>query len=216
MTGTLPRTASVTRPAGDAKLHAPAAVRNRDAICDMLCTYAPQNGRALEIASGTGEHIVAFAAALPNLHWQPTEPDTPRRASIDAYVAEAGLQNVSPAVALDATAVGWHKTVPQNDLVFLANLLHLIPATSVQNLITEAALAMAPGGTLVLYGPFARDGVLTSEGDVQFDSALRAADPSIGYKATNDLTCWLDGAGLIIVKVVEMPANNLSFIARKP
>lgn len=215
MTGKLPSTASVALPAGDAKLYAPAAERNRDAICDLLRTYAPRNGRALEIASGTGQHIVGFATALPGLHWQPTEPETDRRASIDAYVVEAGLSNVAKAIALNATAPGWNKTTPPFDLIFLANLLHLIPAPAARILITETALATPRDGMFVLYGPFKRDGVLTSAGDVTFDGELRAADPDIGYKDSADVTGWLADAGFASVKLIEMPANNLAFVARK-
>ncbi|MEP4718105.1 MAG: DUF938 domain-containing protein, partial [Nitratireductor sp.] len=125
MTAKLPPSASVALPTRGAMLHAPAADRNKDALCDLLRDHAPQTGRALEIASGTGQHIAAFARALPDLYWQPTEPAPDRRDSIDAYIAEAGLTNVAPAAPLDATAAGWHKPLPPQDLIFLANLLHL-------------------------------------------------------------------------------------------
>lgn len=215
MTGKLPPTASVAVPAAGVKLYAPAAERNVDALCNMLRVHAPKTGRALEIASGTGQHIVAFAATLPDLHWQPSEPDTARRASIDAYVAEAGLTNVAPAIALDATQPGWHRAHADLDLILLANLLHLIPDVAVQRLMTEAASALAQGGVLMLYGPFRRDGALTSPGDITFDAELRAADPAIGYKDTIDMASWLGDVGLSPSDPVEMPANNLVIIARK-
>ena len=216
MTAKLPPSASVALPTRGAMLHAPAADRNKDALCDLLRDHGPQKGRALEIASGTGQHIAAFARALPDLHWQPTEPAPDRRASIDAYIAEAGLTNVAPAAPLDAAAAGWHKPLPPQDLIFLANLLHLIPTEAAQMLITEAALAVAPGGTLILYGPFRREGVLTSDGDAKFDAELRTADPAIGYKDTVDITRWLSDAALSPIDRIDMPANNLAFIARKP
>lgn len=216
MTGKLPSSASVALPVGDIKLHAPAADRNRSALCDLIRAHAPQQGRALEIASGTGQHIAAFGAAMPDLQWQPTEPEPARRASIDAYVRDAGLRNVAPSIPLDATAPDWHATVPPQDLIFLANLLHLIPASAVQRLIREAALALAPGGTLILYGPFSRAGKLTSDGDIKFDSELRTADPAIGYKDTVDIATWLSDAGISPIDMIEMPANNLAFVGRKP
>ncbi|MEH6674916.1 MAG: DUF938 domain-containing protein [Sulfitobacter sp.] len=216
MTGKLPPSASVAIPASGAMLHAPAADRNKDALCDLLREHAPQKGRALEIASGTGQHIAAFARALPNLQWQPTEPAPDRRASIDAYITKAALPNVAPAAPLDATATGWHETLPAQDLIFFANLLHLIPTDAAQRVISEAALALAPGGALIFYGPFRRDGILTSEGDLRFDAELRSADPAIGYKDTVDITRWLSDAALSPIDLVEMPANNLAFIARKP
>ena len=122
----------------------------------------------------------------------------------------------APAAPLDATAAGWHKLLPPQDLIFLANLLHLIPTEAAQILITEAALALAAGGTLVLYGPFRREGVLTSDGDAKFDAELRTADPAIGYKDTVDITRWLSDAALSPIDRIDMPANNLAFIARKP
>ena len=140
MTGKLPPSASVAIPASGAMLHAPAADRNKDALCDLLREHAPQKGRALEIASGTGQHIAAFARALPDLHWQPTEPAPDRRASIDAYITKAALPNVAPAAPLDATATSWNETLPAQDLIFFANLLHLIPTDAAQRVITEAAL----------------------------------------------------------------------------
>ncbi|EEB83825.1 DUF938 domain-containing protein [Roseobacter sp. GAI101] len=216
MTGKLPSSASVALPMDGAKLHAPAADRNCAALCELLLAHAPHKGRALEIASGTGQHIAAFATALPGLSWQPSEPDAARRASIDAYVRDAGVTNVAPAIALDATADGWHGGVAPQDLIFLANLLHLIPTPAAQCLIAQAALALAPRGTLILYGPFRRAGRLTSAGDVIFDAELRAADPAIGYKDTADVITWLDRAGLAPVSIVALPANNLGIIAGKP
>ena len=216
MTARLPPTASVARPIGDTKLFAPAADRNKDALCDLLRTHAPRNGSALEIASGTGQHVIAFAHALPDLSWHPTDPDPARRASIDAYVAETGLANIAPAQDLDATAEGWHETVPGQDLIFLANLLHLISAPAAECLISQAAYALVPGGTLILYGPFIRDGQLTSAGDIKFDAELRAANPDLGYKDTADVARWLSDAMLSPIDLIPMPANNLAFISRKP
>ncbi|SFT00977.1 Protein of unknown function [Sulfitobacter marinus] len=216
MTPKLPPSASVALPAGDAKLHAPAADRNRAALVELLGNHAPRHGQALEIASGTGQHISAFATAFPDLHWQPTEPDAARRASIDAYTAQSLAKNVAPAVPLDATQAGWHAQFAAQNLIFLSNLLHLIPTDAAQRLIVGAALATAPGGCFILYGPFRRTGQLTSEGDATFDRELREADPSIGYKDTTDVTTWLSNAGLSPINQVEMPANNLAFIARKP
>jgi cyclopropane fatty-acyl-phospholipid synthase-like methyltransferase len=212
----LPASASVAAPLRGAKLHAPAAERNADALCGMLRTHAPIRGSALEIASGTGQHVVAFAAALPDLHWHPTEIDQERRDSIDAYVADAALPNVAPARTLDATAPGWGKVNRPHDLILLINLLHLISMSEVTVLITEAATALAPGGALILYGPFKRSGQLTSDGDLRFDAELRSTDASLGYKDDLDITRLLSDVGLNDPAILAMPANNLAFIARKP
>ncbi|WP_299503805.1 DUF938 domain-containing protein [uncultured Roseobacter sp.] len=216
MTSKLPPNASVAARLEGAKLHAPAAARNLEFLCDLLRAHAPKSGQALEIASGTGQHVTDFATAMPGLMWHPTEVDAARISSIDAYVQDAGLGNVAPARMLDATQADWHRHAGQKDLIVLINLLHLIPEQPAKTLVTEAMRALSPGGSFILYGPFKRNGVLTSDGDARFDADLRAADPAIGYKNDQDLCAWLELAGAHPLKRIEMPANNLAFVATKP
>ncbi len=211
-----PEPHSLALPGAGDKLFAPSAARNVNALCDLLEHVAPREGRALEIASGTGQHVVAFAARLPGLHWQPTEPAPERRASIAAHIAESGLENISAPIPLDATAPGWGARHGGQALVFLANLVHLIPMPQVRVLISEAARALAPAGRLVIYGPFMRAGELTSDGDRAFHAALVAQDPLIGYKDDCDIIDLMQAAGLEMVEAVEMPANNLGLVARRP
>lgn len=212
----LPPTASVADPQESGRLHAPAAARNADAICAVLLQHAPATGRALEIASGTGQHVVVFARALPGLHWQPTEIDPARRISIDAHVTEAGLANVAPVRHLDACAPDWHADSGPYDLIVLVNLLHLISDAEGRQVLNGVAAALAPGGVFVLYGPFKRSGELISEGDRRFDAELRGADPLIGYKDDLEVAGWLGNSGLEPAHSVGMPANNLALVARKP
>ena len=211
----LPNTASVAHAESGDKLSAPSAERNAEPLCDLLLHHAPKTGQALEIASGTGQHVVAFAAALPGLTWQPSDIDGTRLASIRAWVAEAGLSNITPATALDATAPGWARSMPPKDLILTVNLLHLISEAEVKTLIGEAAMALAPGGRLILYGPFLRDGETTSEGDARFHASLRDQNPEVGYQDDFDVIDWLHAAGLTLIDVVEMPANNLSIVATR-
>lgn len=215
MTGKLPTSASLAAQAEGAKLHAPAAERNAQVLCDLLCRHAPPKGQALEIASGTGQHVVQFARALPDLIWQPTEIDAARRASIDAYAAEAALPNLRPAAALDATQPGWHKPYGGQTLIVLVNLLHLISTPQAQMVIKEAVQTLAPDGRFILYGPFLRLGALTSAGDARFHAQLQKADPAIGYKNDADIKGWLHRAGARQVTSLEMPANNLALIANR-
>lgn len=212
----LPPMASVAHPGEGAKLHAPSAARNEGPITEALCDIAPPSGRALELASGTGQHIVAFARAMPGLLWQPTEIDPARRASIDAHGTEAMLANLAPALPLDATARGWGAHNAGQDLIVLVNLLHLISTPEAQTLVHEAAQALAPGGCLVLYGPFLRDGQATSQNDARFHASLTAQDPEIGYKDLADVTGWIVAAGLSGPDIREMPANNLLLAAQRP
>ena len=207
--------ASIVNPTSDGRLTAPSAERNAEAIIALLKHHGPSEGHALEIASGTGQHIVSFAKALPNVKWQPTEIEATRRASIAAWIAQAQSTNVNPAVELDATSSGWSNEFNGFDLVFTVNLLHLISEAESKILITEAAEALGSGGRLILYGPFLRDGETTSEGDERFHASLTAADPEIGYKDDFDVIDWIHRAELELVDVVEMPANNLSFVAQK-
>lgn len=211
---TLPSNASVATEGQDGRLVAPAATRNAEALCDLLAQWAPKAGRALEIASGTGQHVSAFAQCLPNLIWQPTEVEVERITSIKAYAAD--LPNVVDAVALDATAQGWHTEFAGQDLIVLINLVHLISWPETQMLVTETAQALAPKGRFILYGPFKRSGQLTSDGDQRFHDALVQQDAEIGYKNDEDIAALMRAQNLTVVGMVEMPANNLAFIAEKP
>lgn len=212
----LPDSASVATPSDDGRLFAPSAARNAAAIADLVATHAPDTGRALELASGTGEHAVTLARRLPGLTWQPSDIDAARRRSIDAHAAQAGLANLRPAIGLDATAPGWAAAHDGQDLIVLVNLLHLISEGEARILIAEAAQALAPGGILILYGPFLRDGETTSDGDAAFHAALTAQDSEIGYKDDWDVIEWLQQNFLDLVQVVEMPANNMGFVAQRP
>ncbi|PKQ12730.1 MAG: methyltransferase [Alphaproteobacteria bacterium HGW-Alphaproteobacteria-1] len=211
----LPDTASIAEGVAGGKLFAPSAARNADAITRALDAVAPATGPALELASGTGQHVVGFARALPRLVWQPSEIDPVRRASIDAHVAEAALPNLRAAIALDATAPGWGAAHGGQALIVLVNLLHLISTPEAQTLITETAAALGPGGRFALYGPFLRDGAATSEGDARFHASLVAQDPEIGYKDMADVTGWLRAAGLTPQAPRDMPANNLLLVAAR-
>ncbi|MDP5349390.1 MAG: class I SAM-dependent methyltransferase [Paracoccaceae bacterium] len=212
----LPDTASVAHPSDDGRMFAPSAARNAADIAALVAQHAPASGRALEIASGTGEHAVIFAGAMPGLDWQPTDIDPARRASVDAHAAMAGLANLRAAIPLDATASGWGAAHAGQDLIVLVNLLHLISEAEARTLIAEVAQALAPGGMFILYGPFLRDGETTSDGDRTFHASLRAQDPEIGYKDDWDVIDWIHANWLDLVQVVEMPANNMAFVARRP
>jgi hypothetical protein len=211
----LPETASVAHPTDGEKLCAPSAERNLQPLCDLLDQVAPQKGKALELASGTGQHIVAFAARYRGLKWQPTEPDPVRRASIDAYASDAGLGNLAPAQPLDACVPGWHAEHADQNLIVVINLLHLISEPDARTLIRESAAALAPSGRLVIYGPFLRAGDLTSAGDAAFHASLIAQDPEIGYKDDFDTLDMALDAGLSVSDVIEMPSNNLAMVLEK-
>jgi len=135
----------------DGRLYAPAALRNRASLIDLLRGVLPDQGRVLEIASGTGEHAVAFAAAFPLLTFQPSEPNATCLASIRAWIKVSGVTNVAAPFALDVTELPW--AVAQVDAVLCINLLHLA-AAPLEAVLRGAAMVLKPGGMLVTYGPF--------------------------------------------------------------
>ena len=212
----LPDSASVATPDEGGKLFAPSAARNVTPLVDALQKIAPNKGAALEIASGTGQHVAAYARAFPQLNWHPTEIAPERIASIEAYLTEAALPNVAQPQILDATSPKWSDGIRSFEFVLLSNLLHLISRPEANILLSEAAKALAPSGTLAIYGPFSRNGTLVSAGDQDFDASLRAQDPEIGYKSDTDVLAIGQTHGLQSKEPIEMPANNLMLVWQKP
>ena len=196
----------------DGRRHAPSAARNAAPILEVLRRELPLTGRLLEIAAGTGQHAAEFAAAFPGIDWQPSDGDKANLPSIRAWAAAANLR--AP-VVLDAAQPGWAATWRPLDAVLVVNLLHLIAAPAVAVLLAEASAALGPGGVVLIYGPFLRDGRATSDGDAAFDASLRAQAPDIGYKDVAAVVAELRGHGLRVVRH-DMPANNLMLVARKP
>ena len=191
----------------DPRLYAPSAPRNREPILHALRPHLPQTGVVLEIASGTGEHVAHFAAALPALTWQPTEPDLQRRASIDAWAA--GLANVRPALPLDATALD----CPGADVVLCINMIHIAPWAATLGLLAGAARVLGAGGLLALYGPFRRAGRVMEPGNAAFDADLRARDPAWGLRVLEDMASHAAGFGP--PTVLPMPADNSLALFRR-
>ena len=199
----------------DGRRHAPSAIRNQNAILDVLRVETPSKGRLLEIAAGSGQHAAAGAKALPGLIWQPSDANPDNLASITAWAAHDPQPNLRAAVVLDAASPGWSKIWPAQDVVLIINLLHLIPTNIAQAIIANAARALAPGGKLMLYGPFLRDGQTTSDGDAAFDASLRAQDERLGYKDLAWVIAEVANANLT-PRTIDMPANNLMLIGTAP
>lgn len=195
------------------KRHAPATVRNRDAIADVLETVLPSSGTVLEVASGTGEHIVHFAQRFPDIVWQPSDYSDASLPSIAAWVAEAGVTNVRPAVQLDASLPDW--PVPQADAILCINMIHIAPWVATMGLMAGAGRLLQSGAPLYLYGPYLRDGVETAPSNLAFDQSLKERDPDWGLRDLSAVIALAAEHGLHIDQVIEMPANNLSVIFRK-
>lgn len=198
----------------EAKRHAPATARNRDAIADMLSGILPASGTILEIASGTGEHIVHFAGAFPHLLWQPSDHDVLGLESISAWSAEAGLPNLLPPVLIDASAPDW--PVARADALLCINMVHIVPWAATQGLMAGAGRLLSKGAPLILYGPYIETGVETAPSNLAFDGNLRAQNPDWGLRDLTEVTTLAAAHGLRLDQRIEMPANNLSLVFRKP
>ena len=211
----LPHTASVAVSQGDGRLFAPSAGRNSAPIVNLIRRIAPESGNALEIASGTGQHIVQLALSLPNIIWSPSEVDAERLKSISAWVESENLLNIKPPIYLDATETGWAKSLPKSNFILLVNLLHLISWDETETLISELSIALKTKGIALVYGPFMRNGQLISEGDKNFHTSLIQTDPDIGYKNDLEMLTLFSNSGLVHLETVEMPANNAAFVLQK-
>jgi len=190
----------------DPRISSPAALRNREPILEVLRAHLPPAGLLLEIASGTGEHAAHFAAHMPGWRFQPTDIEPARRASIDAWCA--GLPNVAPAIHLDTTAP-WPALRP--DAILCCNMIHIAPWAAALGLFAGALDSGA--ATLILYGPFFRDGIETAASNLAFDADLRRRDPAWGIRRLEDVVAA--ARGFAVADTVLMPANNLCVVFRR-
>ena len=211
----IPSTASVVQEKSGGCLHSPAAERNSAHIIELVCNYAPVSGNALEIASGTGQHIVELATAVPDLIWQPSDIDETRLNSIVSRSLAKQLPNLLPPIRLDVTDRGWPAFCPNQDFILLVNLLHLVSEAEVKAIISGISQSLAEDGRCVIYGPFMRNSVLSSSGDQAFHQSLIEADPDIGYKDDAWVINLFRLHKLEPIQILEMPANNLAFVAKK-
>lgn len=196
--------------------HSPAADRNKQPILDVLRGVLPDRGSALEIASGTGQHAVWFAAAMPGWTWQPTDADADLLPVIDAWTRQAGLANVRAPRRLDVTAAEWPGDgAPFSetfDAIFCANMIHIAPWAACVGLMRGAARYLGPGGLLLTYGPYLEDEVPTAPSNLAFDQSLRARDPAWGIRPLREVAAEAQRAGLVLRERHALPANNLLLV----
>ncbi len=191
----------------------PAAERNKGPILAVLERVLPTSGLVLEVASGTGQHVVHFAGALPQLEFQPSDPDPASLEALGLRVARAGLRNIAPPISLDAAAPAW--PVTEAAAVLCINMVHIAPWAAAEGLLRGAAEVLPPRGPLVLYGPFLRREVPTARSNTAFDASLRARDPDWGIRRLEDVTAAAKTRGFMLDELVEMPANNLIVVYRR-
>ncbi len=199
------------------RLTSPAAARNREPILEVLREVLPPRGVVLEIASGSGEHALHFAKAMPTLHWQPSDTSGSALNSIAAWretlFHEDAPVNLREPIALDARLRPW----PVEDFVALVciNLIHIAPWEVAKALFQEAGARLPEGGVFYLYGPFRRDGQHTSESNATFDASLREQNPRWGVRDLEEVIEFAAKHGLALERLVEMPANNLSVVFKR-
>ncbi|KIU32577.1 SAM-dependent methyltransferase [Methylobacterium radiotolerans] len=191
-------------------LTAPAVARNRDAILAILRAVLPASGTVLEIASGSGEHAVHVAAALPGVDWLPSDPEPAARRSIAAHALRAGLGNIRPPLALDAAAAAW--PVARVDGIVCINMIHIAPWAATAGLMAGAGRVLSERGILFLYGPFREADRPFAESNAAFDASLRGRDPAWGVRDLDAVAAEAARHGLDLIRRVAMPANNLSVI----
>lgn len=199
---------------GDPRRSAPAAARNTEPILNVLRGCMPDNGLVLEIASGTGEHAIAFARTFPQLLIQPSDPDPAALRSIEAWREEAGLPNLLEPVPLDVRARDW--PIERADAVLCINMIHISPWAATEALMRGAGRVLGEGGLLYLYGPYRQEGIETAPSNLAFDESLKSRDPEWGVRRLEDVVAEAEKNGFALETVVPMPANNLSVILRKP
>ena len=193
----------------------PAADRNKQPILDLLLAVLPPHGSALEIASGTGQHVCWFAAAMPQWSWQPSDGDSSAVPAIDAAVVQSSLPNVRPAMQLDVRRANWPDLLPPFimpfDAIYCANLLHIAPWATCAALMQGAARHLSDG-VLLTYGPYIEDGISTSAGNRSFDASLRARNPEWGIRNLAAVAAEAGRAGMQLRSRHAMPSNNLLLV----
>lgn len=196
------------------KQHAPATLRNRQPILDVLRHWLPTRGLVLEIASGSGEHAVYFSSNLPGMTWQPTDMGGDALGSIAAWRADSGQDNLLLPLRLDVCEQPW--PVDRADALFCANMIHISPWDSTLALMDGAGRVLVPGGVLILYGPFRMEGTHTAVSNEAFDRDLKGRNPAWGVRDLEAVDRVAAAAGLVRQAVIAMPANNHCVVWRKP
>jgi SAM-dependent methyltransferase len=192
--------------------HSPASDRNKEPILARLRGILGECGIALEIASGTGQHAVWFAASLTGWIWQPSDADPRLLPVIAERIARSGLGNVLPPKQLDVTTLRWPPFPQKFDAIFCANMLHIAPWKACLALMSGAARLLTPAGILITYGPYFQRGVPAAPTNLAFDKSLRARDSSWGIRDLEAVVAVARRNGLVLTQRHAMPANNLLLV----
>lgn len=193
-----------------ARRHAPATARNREPIAEVLAAELPASGLVLEIASGSGEHVIHFARHLPDLTFQPTDPTVESLRSVAAWVSSSNVPNILPPLRLSTTDQPWPVTAA--DAILCINMIHISPWAATEGLMRGAAGLLRPGAPLYLYGPYKQEGRHTAPSNEAFDRQLKNQNPAWGVRDLEAVRDLAKSAGFLAPRLTEMPANNLSLV----
>lgn len=206
----------------DGRLDAPAFHRNNGVITAQLRDLLKgPGGDVVEVASGSGQHALAFARAMPEVTWWPSDADAASLSSIDAWGRQSGLPNLRPATLLDVTQDPWAPHPPGMPLeaglraVVAINLVHIAPWQAAVGIFRGAGRHLGAGGVVLLYGPYKVDGAHTAPSNAAFDADLRARDPAWGVRDTADLAACARDHGLTLTQTLAVPANNMILVFKK-
>jgi SAM-dependent methyltransferase len=199
-------------PAAGAARSAPAALRNREPIAEVLREWLPTSGLVLEIASGTGELAAYFAERFSNLEWQPSDVHPSGLASIAAWREAAALSNLREPIIVDAATPDW--PIDHADAILNINMVHISPWSAALGLLDGAARLLPAGGPLILYGPWLKDDISTAPSNLAFDQELRSRDPEWRLRRVEDFAAAAEERGLRLEQTRVMPANNLMLLLR--
>lgn len=194
--------------------YAPATQRNREPILEVLREVLPPSGTILEISSGTGEHAVFFAPRLAPRRWQPSDLNPVALASIAAWREVEPSENLAAPIAIDARDPVWNIEEPINAIVNI-NMIHISPWSACLGLMAGANRILPSGGILYLYGPYKQDGTHTAPSNEMFDESLQLQNPEWGVRNLEDVIAAAENQKLALLKVIAMPANNLSVVFQK-
>jgi SAM-dependent methyltransferase len=200
-------------PEASGRRSAPAALRNREPIADVLAEWLPDGGLVLEVASGTGEHAAFFAGRFPNLEWQPSDVHVDALGSVTALVREAALPNLREPLQIDASNSDW--PIEAADALLNINMVHISPWKAAIGLLDGAKRLLGPGAPLILYGPWLSEAIDTAPSNLAFDADLKRRDPQWGLRKVEDFAAAAQARGLSLASTRAMPANNLMLLFRK-
>jgi len=196
-----------------ARLFSPTAARNKAPIGDIITTYIPKGGKVLEIASGTGEHGAYMCGLRPDITWQPSDPNMESRASQDDWASECSGRMLK-SLSIDTTQPKWTEYLPNYDVIYCANMIHIAPWDAALGLVRGAGKILSIGATFILYGPFLEDKA-TAESNFRFDEMLKSRNSAWGVRNLEDVKYIFSEAGFTHTARIVMPKENRTLIFAK-